>query len=151
MKRILAVLMAAVSLLGLAAVSEARPRTRTQSSEYTFSPSPESGVSGWFGEDYGIFFGDPVVFRTRRAEKHASIIVDDASSDDVSAAVWQQDGAQILICGSGEVPIEGGKPLFVQLIIELTPAMFEGCATPSVPSEGTITVTLSSRHRAHHH
>ena len=105
------------------------------------------GVSGWFGHDLGIFFGDAVEFQTRRSEKFVNLVVADDSGDPITAGIWQEGSVSRVICELSDqsIPIVGGKPVYVQVFVDATFAEYDGCASPAVPTTGTVTATFTSR------
>ena len=144
MRRSLGAGLALVLLVGgLVAPSNAGPRTREASATYAFDPA-QGGVTAWFSNDMGLFFGDEVVFPTQKDETSVDITVTDDSGETMSAAVWHRDTTYV-ICGSAEdLAIRGGKPVYVQVFLELTPAMYEGCDAPALPTQGMVEATFEA-------
>ena len=131
-------------VLGGIAPGGAAP-ARTVEAPYDFDVT-KPGASGWFGANYGVFFGDVVSLEPRAKERVVELSVLDASGDAVSAAAWQEGGETTVFCtGSGRLPVAGGQPLFVQVIVDATPQEPGGCATPAVPTTGTVTATFKKR------
>ena len=136
-----------VTVLMLATAAPAlggrRHQHRTVKSTYVFSPVTGGGISGWFNDDYGVFFGPAWSIETKSNEQRISVAVADNFSEAVAAAVWQRKGPLKVICGTADdLKIKGGKPVFIQVFFELTPGEGEGCASPGLPTEGTITATI---------
>jgi hypothetical protein len=155
MRRSLGAGLALVLLVGgLVAPSNAAPREREETAPYAFDPT-QGGFTAWFSNDMGFFFGEEVVFPTQKDETSVDITVTDDSGETMSAAVWHRDTTYV-ICGSAEdLAIRGGKPVYVQVFLELTPAMYEGCDAPALPTEGTVEATFEATgsekyHRAKH-
>ncbi|MDQ3953522.1 MAG: hypothetical protein M3279_11265 [Actinomycetota bacterium] len=118
---------------------------RTAEAPYDFDVT-KPGASGWFGANYGVFFGDAVTLETRAKERSVDLSVADAGGEAVSAAAWQEGGEAIVFCSdSGRLPIRGGQPVFVQVIVDATPQEPGGCEAPSVPTTGTVTATFRKR------
>ncbi len=133
----------ALALAGVGSATAAPARTVEASYDFDVT---NPGASGWFGPNYGVFFGDAVVVDTLRKERSAEIALVDASADAVSGAAWQETGETVVFCsGSGRIPIVGGEPLYVQVIIDATPHEPGGCETPAVPTTGTATVVLRKK------
>ena len=136
----------AVTALVLAGVAPgtAGP-ARTAEAPYDFDVT-NPGASGWFGANYGVFFGDAVMLDTRAKERSVDVSVADAGGDAVSAALWQEGGEAIVFCSdSGRLPIAGGEPVYVQVIVDATPQEPGGCDTPAVPTTGTVTAVFRKR------
>lgn len=148
----------AISALVCASIpvyASAASKSRTEEARYEFDPT-QQGLTGWFGDDYGLFFGDPVEFSTKRKDTHAEVTVTDDSGSEITAAIWQEGGDTTVICGgtSPHLEIRGGKALYVQVFVDVTFAAFDGCDVPALPSSGTITTTLmrhKSKGQQHHH
>ena len=118
---------------------------RTAEAPYDFDVT-NPGVSGWYGANYGVFFGDAVTLETRSKERSVELSVVDAGGEAVSAAAWQEGGEPTVFCSdSGRLRITGGQPVFVQVIVDATPQEPGGCDTPAVPTTGTITATFRKR------
>ncbi len=131
----------AVAALGPAGAAPAR----TVEAPYDFDLT-DPGTSGWYGSNYGVFFGDVVVIETLRKERSVQISVADSSAGAVSVAAWQETGETTVFCGdSGRLPVIGGSPLFVQVIVDATPHEAGGCETPALPTTGTITAAFGRR------
>jgi hypothetical protein len=119
---------------------------RREESSYDFDYT-KPGTTAWFGHDYGIFFGDAVEFRTKTSEKLVRLVVADDSGEPVTAGVWQEGSVSKVICERSDatIPIVGGKPVYVQVFVDVTFAEYDGCASPVVPTTGTVTATFTSR------
>lgn len=136
---------AAIALVLAGVTPGAAAPARTAEAPYDFDVT-NPGVSAWFGANYGVFFGDAVTLETRARERSVEIAVTDAGGEPVSAAAWQEDGDASVFCSeSGRLPISGGQPVFVQVIVDATPQEPGGCATPAVPTTGTVTATFRKK------
>lgn len=144
MRRSLGACLALALLVGvLTAPSSAGPTSREETATYVFDPT-QGGVTAWFSNDMGVFFGEEVVFRTEKGETSLDITIADDSGETMSVAVWHRDTTYV-ICGSAEdLAIRGGKPVYVQVFLELTPAMYEGCDAPALPTQGTVTARFNA-------
>jgi hypothetical protein len=103
----------------------------------------------------GLFFGEEVVFPTQKDETSVDITVTDDSGETMSVAVSHRDTTYVICGGAEDLAIRGGKPVYVQVFIELTPAMYEGCDAPALPTEGMVEATFKATgaekdHRAKH-
>lgn len=118
-------------------------RTTVRTASYEFDPS-QGGLTAWFGEDYGLFFGDPAILPSKKGEVYVDLEIADDSGAPITAAVWQEDGDTTVICNATSAPIDimGGAAVHVQVFFDLTPAAFAGCETPSMPTTGTVTATF---------
>ncbi|HEX2195401.1 MAG TPA: hypothetical protein VHJ76_00625 [Actinomycetota bacterium] len=140
MRRTISAAAVALVLAGVAPAGAAP--ARTAGAPYDFDAT-KPGASGWFGANYGVFFGDAVVLETRAKERSVALTVADAGGEAVSAAAWQEGGEAIVFCSeSGRLPIAGGEPLYVQVIVDATPQEPGGCETPAVPTTGTVSATF---------
>ena len=134
----------AATTMGVASAG-GRTTGRKATSPYKFDVT-NPGASAWFGEDLGLFFGDGATFPTKKAERSVTIDVKDDLGRPVTAAVWQEGGPTTVICSkSNRIGVRGGKALYVQVFVDLTPANFGGCTTPEVPTEGVVTATFSRK------
>ncbi len=125
--------------LAMSAVPADASKYGTVKASYDFDLT-KPGVTGWFGDDYGVFFGESVTIPTPRGSRAAMLSVMDDSADAVSAAAWQDGQPAKVFCDTVDhLPIKGGKPLHLQVIIDVTPATQNGCASAAVPTTGTIT------------
>jgi hypothetical protein len=138
MRRFLMSLAAAVVLAGLVAAPAGAGST--QKAKYNFSPVEGGGVTGWYGNNYGVFFGDAPGFKTSAGDRFAIVHIMDDSGEDVSAAAWQKGGRVQAFCNHARIPIRGGKPVYVQVYLDLTPQEYGGCDLPAHPTTGTIAV-----------
>ena len=136
---------AAIALVLANMAPGAAAPARTAEAPYDFDVT-KPGASAWFGANYGVFFGDAVTLETRAKERVIELSVVDASGDAVSAAAWQEGGETMVFCtDSGRLPVAGGEPIFVQVIVDATPQEPGGCDTPAVPTTGTVTATFRKR------
>lgn len=149
--RIPVALMVICALVAPAAASKGRTVKRS----YTFDLS--SGGSFWVSDDDAAFASaDSLSFETTRADRSVSLTIADDSAGSVSAAVWQGEGPTTVFCNElSDLPVSGGKPVEVRLILELNPSA-NGCATPEMPSTGTVTATFAGaakkmKMKGHHH
>lgn len=118
---------------------------RTVDAPYDFDLT-KPGASGWFGANYGVFFGDAVAIDTLRKERFVTVTVADDGGEPVSAAAWQDGAEAVVFCSdSGRIPIAGGEPVFVQVIVDATPHEPGGCETPALPTTGTMTAVFTKR------
>ena len=119
--------------------SPAFAKHRMVNATYNFDLSKPGG-SAWFGEDYGVIFGDAVTFKTVRSDRTVDLVVADDSATAVSAAVWQEGSPAQVFCGGIQgVKVKGGKPLFVQVIIDANaPQTENGCVGAEPPTTGRV-------------
>lgn len=140
MKRIASVAVVTSLLISGTLAVAADARMRSAKAPYNFDLS-KPGTSAWYGDDYGVFFGDTVTFQTARGQKAVMLSVMDDSAGSVSAAVWQEGKTAQVFCDSlGHYRISGGKPVYVQVIVDVTTTTGNGCATPELPTTGTVSV-----------
>jgi hypothetical protein len=148
--RIPVALLVVCALVAPAAASKGRTEKRT----YNFDLS--NGGSFWVSdEDAAFASADSISFETTRADRSVSLTVADDSAGSVSAAVWQGEGPTTVFCNElSGLPVSGGEPVEVRIIIELNPSA-NGCATPEMPTTGTITATFAGaakkKMKGHHH
>ncbi|HEX2056842.1 MAG TPA: hypothetical protein VHI71_00595 [Actinomycetota bacterium] len=136
---------AAIVLVLAAVAPGAAAPVRTAEAPYDFDLT-KPGASGWYGANYGVFFGDTVTLATRAKERSVELSVVDAGGDAVSAAAWQEGGESVVFCSdSGRLPIIGGQPVMVQVIVDATPQEPGGCDAPAVPTTGTVTASFRKR------
>jgi hypothetical protein len=127
----------------LAAPAGGAQRSRKVKEPYSSDPN-QGRVSGWFGNDFGVFFGHGVRIPTKTSESVVSLVVTDDSGEDVAVAVWQnEDGRDpVFFCTtSGPVSIEGGKAVFVQPMIHAS-LDNQVCESPAAPTTGTVVAKL---------
>jgi hypothetical protein len=144
MRRATGIVLISLAVVGALGPAAAAP-ARTVEEPYDFDLT-DPGTSAWYGSNYGVFFGDPVVIETQRRERSVLLSVKDSSAGTVSAAVWQENGETTVFCSESErVPVIGGAPLFVQVIVDATPHEPGGCETPAVPTTGTVTAVFGRK------
>jgi hypothetical protein len=126
---------------------------RVQQATYNWDVS--QGGSLWVvDEDVAIASAETLEFKTTRADHMIDLDVMDDAAQSVSAAVWQDEGPTIWFCNEiASVPITGGRPVYVKLITDVMPAAGSGCATPEMPTTGTVTARFpaASMMKGHHH
>ena len=142
--------------LCLAAAPAGASKGRTAEATYNFDPT--KGGSIWVSdENAALTSSDVVTFETKRSDKMVALSVVDDSAATVTAAVWQEGTSSTIFCDEiASVPVTGGEPLFVQVILDATPAPSAGCASPEVPSTGTVTAAftrgaMKKKGHGHHH
>lgn len=137
-----AVVMIVVGLVAaLAAPAPAARRTRTVKKAYDSDPT-KGGFSAWVDNRYVIFVGDSVGIPTRSGERSVSLTVTDDSGIAIAAGAWQADGDVTLFCTrSGQIPIKGGKPVWVRPVVEITPTGGV-CDQPAPTTTGTVTAKI---------
>jgi hypothetical protein len=134
-------------------VAPAAAKARTVKQTYTFNPA--AGGSVWVSDETIAFASaESITFETTRADRKVSLTIADDTAGSVSAAVRQGEGPVTVFCNEIEsVPITGGTPVEVRIILELNPAA-NGCATPDMPTTGTVTATFegaAKKMKGHHH
>jgi hypothetical protein len=150
---------AVITALCLAGAPAVAARARVAKATYSFDMT--RGGSVWVAdENAAITSGDGiVVFETARSDRMVALTVTDDAAATVSAAMWQEESATMIFCNEmAAMPITGGQPVYVQIILDLTPAPSAGCETPEVPTTGTVTASFTggakkkmSGHGHHHH
>ena len=142
MRRSLGVtLVLALLVGGLISPSSAAPREREETAPYAFDAT-RGRLTLWASNDMGLFFGDETVFDTEPDETTVDIAVADDSGETMAVVVSHRRTRHVF-CGSAEdIPIQGGKPVYVQVFLELTPGMYDGCDAPALPTQGTVTATF---------
>jgi hypothetical protein len=133
------ILLFAVLLLG-GLVAPVGAQGSAQKARYEFSPAQGGGITGWYGNHYGVFFGDAPGFKTNAGDRFVIVHIADDSGEEVSAAAWQKGGPVRAFCNHARIPIRGGKPVYVQVYLDLTPQEYGGCDLPAHPTSGTIAV-----------
>lgn len=140
----------------LAIAPAAGAKGRTEKRTYSFDPSNGGSFSV---SDDTTFFGsaETLTFETARADRTVALTVTDESAPAVAAETWQGDGPSTVFCNEiASLPVKGGKPLYVRVIVALSP-VGEDCASPEVPTTGTVTATFTGGEKArakghqHHH
>lgn len=139
MRRFTGIVLGALLVIGAIVAPAAASKARARAT-YDFDLT-KPGASAWYGGDYGVFFGDAVAFNTAPRQRAAMVHVADDSGKPVSAAVWQEGKRAYVFCESlPHFPVSGGDPIFVQVIVDVTPTTGNGCATPALPTTGTVEV-----------
>ena len=146
--------LAVLTVLCVAGAPATASKGRAAKATYSFDMT--KGGSIWVNdEDVGITSGSSIPFETKRADKTVALMVMDDSAEAVSAAVWQEGTPATIFCHeTASIPITGGQPVYVQVILDVSPAGTGGCETPEVPTTGTISAVFGSgamKHGAHHH
>ena len=130
-------------------------KARVAKAAYTFDLT--QGGSVWIADDNAaVTSSESATFETKRSDKMISVVVEDDSAASVAAAVWQEDSPATVFCDEVmSVPVTGGQPVHVRVILDLTPAPSVGCASPEMPTTGTVTATFTGgkmqKHGHKHH
>jgi hypothetical protein len=150
---------AVVTALCLAGAPAIAAKTRVAKATYNFDMT--QGGSVWVNDDNVALTSadDTLVFETTRSDQMVTLTVMDDAAATVSAAMWQKGTPTMIFCNEmAAMPITGGRPVYVQIILDVTPAPSAGCETPEVPTTGTVTASFTggakkkmSRHGHHHH
>ena len=147
--------MVVLALLSVAVAPATASKGRVAKATYDFDMT--DGGSVWVDdEDVALTSGDAVAFETARTDRVVAVMVMDDSAQAVSAAVWQEGQPATVFCHEiASVPIIGGQPVYVQVMVDANPTTANGCATPEMPTTGTMTVTFNrapkSKGHQHHH
>lgn len=142
-----------VALLCVAGAPATASKGRVVKEAYDFDLSQGGSVWG-SNEDAAIASAETITFKTTRQDRSVDLAVADDSAGSVSAAVRQGEGPATIFCDEiKSLPVSGGAPLEVRIIVELSPAG-NGCATPEMPTTGTVTATFTAggaKTKAHKH
>jgi hypothetical protein len=157
-KTLLQVPIAVLTILCLAGAPASASKARAAEATYNFDMS--QGGSIWVNDDNVAVTSAAsiVTFETSRSDEMVELTVTDDAAATVAAAVWQEGGSSTIFCDTiASVPVSGGEPVFVQVILDVTPAPSVGCAAPEMPTTGTVAASFTGaakkkvRRGGHHH
>jgi len=147
--------MAVATALCLAGVPAAASKGRAAEATYNFDMT--EGGSVWVNdENVALTSANTVTFETTRADRTIALSVMDDAAGSVTAAMWQEGDSVMIFCDEmAAMPIRGGEPVYVQIMLDVTPSPTAGCASPEMPTAGTVTAAFTGgakkKGHQHHH